>query len=116
MQYTLCDATSDARKYCSSVYKKLTHIGFSNSKYFTMPKIKNIVAREIFDSRGNPTVEADIFLESGIIGRMMVPSGASTGKFEALELRDDEERFGGKGVRKAVHNINTEIKKRILGE
>ena len=62
-------------------------------------KIKNIVAREIIDSRGNPTIEADVILESGVIGRAAVPSGASTGTREALEMRDgDKSRFGGKGV------------------
>ena len=81
-----------------------------------MLRIKDIIAREVLDSRGNPTVEADVFLESGIMGRMMVPSGASTGKFEAWELRDGGERFGGKGVQKAVHNINTEIKNLLIGK
>lgn len=80
-----------------------------------MPKVKDIIAREILDSRGNPTVEADVFLESGIMGRMMVPSGASTGKFEAWELRDGDERFGGRGAQKAVHNVNTEIKNLVVG-
>lgn len=76
--------------------------------------IKKIHAREILDSRGNPTVEVDVITESGF-GRASVPSGASTGKNEALELRDDEHRYSGKGVRRAVHNINTEIKKAITG-
>ena len=71
-------------------------------------KIKSITAREIIDSRGNPTVEADVILESGAKGRAAVPSGASTGSREALELRDgDKKRFGGKGVLKAVNNVNT---------
>ena len=61
-----------------------------------MSKIKDLKAREIFDSRGNPTVEVDVFLESGVMGRMMVPSGASTGQFEALELRDGGSRYMGK--------------------
>lgn len=69
--------------------------------------IKSIQGREILDSRGNPTVEVDVVLESGHMGRMMVPSGASTGPFEALELRDnDKTRFQGKGVRKAGRNID----------
>ena len=73
-------------------------------------KIEKIVAREILDSRGNPTVEVDVVLESGIMGRASVPSGASTGEHEALELRDgDKQRYGGKGVQKAVENINTTI-------
>ena len=72
--------------------------------------IKNISAREILDSRGNPTVEVDVFLENEISGRAAVPSGASTGKFEAVELRDgDKSRYNGKGVLKAVHAVNHEI-------
>ncbi len=73
-------------------------------------KIEKIIGREILDSRGNPTVEVDVILESGIIGRASVPSGASTGEHEALELRDgDKKRYGGKGVLKAVDNINNII-------
>ncbi len=80
-------------------------------------KIKDIKAREILDSRGNPTVEADVILESGAIGRAAVPSGASTGSREALELRDDDaKRYGGKGVRKAVANVTGEIRKALLGQ
>jgi enolase len=81
-----------------------------------MSKIKDLKAREIFDSRGNPTVEVDVFLESGITGRMMVPSGASTGKFEALELRDGGSRHRGKGVSKAVANVNMEIRNALIGQ
>lgn len=78
--------------------------------------IKNIVAREILDSRGNPTVEVDVQLNSGIIGRASVPSGASTGAFEAVELRDgDKKRFGGKGVLKAIQNVNGKIKTALKG-
>lgn len=81
-----------------------------------MPKISKIIAREILDSRGNPTVETDIFLKDGSFGRAAVPSGASTGSKEAIELRDeDNKRYGGKGVLKAVFNINTEIKKSLIG-
>ncbi len=81
-----------------------------------MDKIKKIVAREILDSRGNPTVEAEVFLESGLKAWSQVPSGASTGEFEALELRDgDENRFGGKGVLKAVENVNTKINDALVG-
>ncbi|MDR3267278.1 MAG: phosphopyruvate hydratase, partial [Tannerella sp.] len=80
-------------------------------------KIEKIIAREILDSRGNPTVEVDVTLESGVIGRAAVPSGASTGENEALELRDgDKKRFGGKGVLKAVENVNTLIAKELIGE
>ncbi len=75
-----------------------------------MPLIRDIIAREIIDSRGNPTIEADVILNNGDIGRAAVPSGASTGSREALELRDgDETRFHGKGVRKAIENISTKI-------
>ena len=81
-----------------------------------MSAIVDVVAREILDSRGNPTVEADVLLESGVLGRAAVPSGASTGKKEALELRDgDKKRYFGKGVLKAVENINTEICEAIIG-
>ena len=72
--------------------------------------ITHIHAREILDSRGNPTIEADVRVESGALGRAAVPSGASTGEHEALELRDgDKSRFGGKSVRKAVANVNQKI-------
>jgi len=81
-----------------------------------MSSIIDICAREIIDSRGNPTVEADIYLESGIMGRAAVPSGASTGENEAVELRDgDAKRFGGKGVLKAVKNVNEVIAPELLG-
>ena len=78
--------------------------------------IEKVIGREIIDSRGNPTVEAEVWLADGTIGRGAAPSGASTGEFEALELRDgDKSRFGGKGVSKAVENINTTIAKAITG-
>jgi enolase len=78
--------------------------------------IVDVVAREILDSRGNPTVEADVLLESGVMGRAAVPSGASTGSREAIELRDgDKNRYGGKGVLQAVENVNTEISEAIVG-
>lgn len=81
-----------------------------------MSKIKDIKAREILDSRGNPTVEVDVLLESGTKGRAAVPSGASTGSKEALELRDnDPKRYQGKGVLKAVNNVNTIIKDALIG-
>src|SRR5262245_50765833 len=81
-----------------------------------MSSIVDVVAREILDSRGNPTVEADVLIESGVMGRAAVPSGASTGKREALELRDkDKARYCGKGVLKAVEHINTEISEAIMG-
>jgi enolase len=81
-----------------------------------MSQISNIRAREILDSRGNPTVEADVVLESGAVGRAAVPSGASTGTREAVELRDDDaRRYGGKGVLNAVANVNGEIRDALLG-
>ncbi|HET9462970.1 MAG TPA: phosphopyruvate hydratase [Thiobacillus sp.] len=81
-----------------------------------MSAIIDVIAREILDSRGNPTVEADVLLESGVLGRAAVPSGASTGSREAIELRDgDTSRYLGKGVLKAVEHINTEICEAIIG-
>jgi len=81
-----------------------------------MPKIADIRAREVIDSRGNPTVEADVILDSGTRGSAIVPSGASTGSREAVELRDDDQkRYGGKGVLKAVENVNTVIKDALIG-
>ena len=81
-----------------------------------MSAIVDVVAREILDSRGNPTVEADVLLESGVMGRAAVPSGASTGTREAAELRDnDKQRYLGKGVLMAVENVNTEIAEAIIG-
>nr|WP_296191293.1 phosphopyruvate hydratase [uncultured Anaerobutyricum sp.] len=79
-------------------------------------EIEKVVGREIIDSRGNPTVEAEVYLADGTVGRGAAPSGASTGEFEALELRDgDKDRFGGKGVSKAVENINTTINETLKG-
>ncbi len=78
-------------------------------------KIDTIIAREVLDSRGNPTVEAEVTTESGYLGRAIVPSGASTGSHEALELRDGEQRYGGKGVLKAVKNVNEVIAPALLG-
>src|SRR5580765_7790110 len=81
-----------------------------------MSAIVDVIAREILDSRGNPTVECDVLLESGTMGRAAVPSGASTGSREAIELRDgDMARYGGKGVLKAVEHINTEMSEAVLG-
>jgi enolase len=82
-----------------------------------MSRIKDIRGREIIDSRGNPTVEADVVLESGVMGRAAVPSGASTGTREAVELRDgDKKRYGGKGVLKAVENVNTVLRQALVGQ
>jgi enolase len=81
-----------------------------------MVKIKNVKAREILDSRGNPTVEVDMWLLDDSFGRAAVPSGASTGSYEAVELRDGGKRYGGKGVQKAVANVNNQIKNAIIGK
>lgn len=78
-------------------------------------KIKNVIGREILDSRGNPTVEVDVILENGVMGRAAVPSGASTGEREALEMRDGGSRYNGKGVLNAVKNVNTVLKEAIIG-
>ena len=78
-------------------------------------KIKNVIGREILDSRGNPTVEVDVILENGVMGRAAVPSGASTGEREALELRDGGTRFMGKGVLKAVENVNGPLRDLVIG-
>ncbi len=81
-----------------------------------MAKIKAIKGRQILDSRGNPTVEVDVLLDNGILGRAAVPSGASTGENEAVELRDgDKKVYGGKGVLKAVGHVNTDIAKVVVG-
>ncbi len=80
-----------------------------------MSTIEDVVGREILDSRGNPTVEVEVILGSGAVGRAAVPSGASTGQFEAVELRDGDKRFGGKGVLTAVGNVNGEIRDVVVG-
>jgi enolase len=81
-----------------------------------MSQIAKIFARQILDSRGNPTIEADVYTSSGTLGRAAVPSGASTGKHEAVELRDgDKKKFLGKGVLKAVENVNNKISKELEG-
>ena len=78
-------------------------------------QIEKLIAREVLDSRGNPTIEVDVILKGGSSGRAAVPSGASTGQFEAVELRDGDKRYKGKGVRQAVANVNNEIANEILG-
>ena len=80
-----------------------------------MAKIKKVFARQIFDSRGNPTVEVDVITENGKRGRAAVPSGASTGEHEAVELRDGGKKYHGKGVSNAVNNINNIITKEVIG-
>ncbi|MBI3693556.1 MAG: phosphopyruvate hydratase [Acidobacteria bacterium] len=81
-----------------------------------MSAIAKVIGREILDSRGNPTVEADVILKSGVRGRAAVPSGASTGQHEAVELRDGDKRYGGKGVRRAVEHINGELRRALAGK
>src|SRR5665213_2037148 len=82
-----------------------------------MPLILDLTAREVLDSRGNPTVEVDCILDDGSFGRAIVPSGASTGEKEAVELRDgDKKRYGGKGVSKAVDNVNSIIAQALIGK
>jgi enolase len=81
-----------------------------------MSAIRDIIAREILDSRGNPTVEAEVWTETGFVGRAAVPSGASTGAHEAVELRDEEDRYLGKGVQKAVKNIEQVIRGELVGQ
>ena len=81
-----------------------------------MTKIKDIKARQIFDSRGNPTVEVDVITNDNIIGRAAVPSGASTGEHEAVELRDGGNDYMGKGVSMAVSNVNLTIRENLLGK
>ncbi|MBP3700470.1 MAG: phosphopyruvate hydratase, partial [Lachnospiraceae bacterium] len=78
--------------------------------------IQNVSGREILDSRGNPTVEVEVKLSGGAVGWAAVPSGASTGQFEAVELRDGDERYHGKGVRDVVRHVNTELADAILGK
>ncbi len=81
-----------------------------------MPNIQYVYAREVLDSRGNPTVEVEVLTESGFFGRAIVPSGASTGEYEAVELRDgDKSRYLGKGVLKAVENVNEVIAEELIG-
>ena len=80
-----------------------------------MTIIVDVVGRQILDSRGNPTVEVEVELESGAVGRAAVPSGASTGEYEAVELRDGGDEYGGKSVRQAVDNVNNEIAEELLG-
>ena len=80
-----------------------------------MSIIERVHGREVFDSRGNPTVEVEVELDTGALGRAMVPSGASTGSFEAVELRDGGDRLAGKGVLKAVGFVNTELAEAVVG-
>src|SRR5258706_13802572 len=88
----------------------------SRRKLISVTNIARIQAREILDSRGNPTIEVDVELSGGAVGRAAVPSGASTGEYEAWELRDgDKARFGGKGVQKAVANVNENIFPEVEG-
>ena len=81
-----------------------------------MSKIKNVKGRQVFDSRGNPTVEAEVILNNGSIGRSIVPSGASTGRYEAHELRDKNKDYLNKSVFDAIKNINQKISKILVGK
>jgi enolase len=92
-----------------------TEAWFSGEKGGPMPRITAVKAREILDSRGNPTVEVDVYLEGGFRGRAAIPSGASTGSREALELRDGNDRYGGRGVLRAVENVNREMAPELVG-
>jgi enolase len=97
---------------CEKFYK----IIFGKRRDFAMPYISEVYAREVLDSRGNPTVEVEVLTESGAFGRALVPSGASTGEYEAVELRDgDKSRYLGKGVQKAVDNVNNIIAEAVIG-
>ena len=80
-----------------------------------MSKIKSVFGRQVIDSRGNPTVEVEVLLHSGTSARAMVPSGASTGQFEAVELRDGDKAWSGKGVTKAISHVNNEIANAVMG-
>jgi enolase len=92
------------------------YFSFIHTQEEIMSSVVDVVAREILDSRGNPTVEADVLLESGVMGRAAVPSGASTGSREAIELRDgDRQRYFGKGVLQAIEHVNTEISEAVIG-
>ena len=106
---------TSAKKTATSASKKTVKSAASERLFSA--RIKAVTAREILDSRGNPTVEVDLTLADGSFGRASVPSGASTGSHEAVELRDgDKSRYGGKGVLKAVNNINTVLRKALTGE
>ncbi|MEI6042544.1 MAG: phosphopyruvate hydratase [bacterium] len=104
----------------SKIVKKVSKLAVESKAekvVATLPAIIKIVGREILDSRGNPTVEVDMFLRDGAFGRAAVPSGASTGSYEAVELRDgDKKRYGGNGVLKAVSNVNIILKKALVGK
>src|SRR5690348_487099 len=105
------------RRGCSAAWPaSSTVFNWNHRSHSTiMSEIEHVVGREILDSRGNPTVEAEILLDSGATGRALVPSGASTGSFEAVELRDGGDRFGGRGVLKAVGHVNGEIADAVTG-
>src|SRR3982074_2596385 len=99
---------------------RVVHIGLFKSNHLkecfvVMTTIANVYAREVLDSRGNPTVEVEVFLESGARGRAIVPSGASTGQFEAHERGDGGERYAGKGVTRAIDHVGGEIANALIG-
>lgn len=102
--------------FCTNKRISRCHFYLKIRGKLVMIVIEDVKAREIFDSRGNPTVEADVYLSDGSFGRDEVPSGASTGDREAVELREGGERLQGKGVLKAVQNVNKEIKEALIGK
>lgn len=117
--------TNDSIKFIITTFECPYHTGngyLCGSNFLTnlfsqnMSAIRDIIAREILDSRGNPTVEAEVWTETGFVGRAAVPSGASTGAHEAVELRDEEDRYLGKGVQKAVKNIEQVIRGELIGQ
>lgn len=106
-----------SKSVTKSVTKPTEKSSVKSAAVSTSPAISKIIGREILDSRGNPTVEVDLYLKDGAFGRAAVPSGASTGSYEAIELRDgDKKRYGGKGVLKAVSNVNTILRKALVGK
>src|SRR6202789_1565716 len=112
-EFDLLAASGPSFIGCVDALRPLTNACSSGVK---MTAIVNVVGREILDSRGNPTVEVDVVLEDGSMGRAAVPSGASTGTREAVELRDgDKRRYGGKGALQAVEHVNTVLRQALLG-
>lgn len=117
-----CDIVFLAKKYDKAIENKTVNRSFLrlvvlSFNHSMMYKIQDVHAREVLDSRGNPTVEVEVTLDNGTMGRAIVPSGASTGIHEALELRDgDAARYLGKGTLTAVNNVNTTIKNEIIGK
>ncbi len=113
---TPAESACTGAKINTQAFKKNKQIIKDELELTNMPMIVDVYGREVLDSRGNPTVEVEVYLESGVIGRAMVPSGASTGEYEAVELRDgDKDRYLGKGVLKAIDNVNSIIAPELAG-